>query len=146
MSLNWEFAAISAIGICAICFFVFLLIRSLDSIKWNQTDGRILSSSVEKLGNTKDTSGYTRKISYTYDVNNNTFISKRVFYGDSLYRMTSLNLKDTMKKYPKDKEIKVHYNPNKPNHSVLEPGVNSKIYLLLLVPVICITVLLMISS
>ena len=102
------------------------VILAKSSLNWEQTRGKILNSELVATS-MSDRSGRTYKasVSYQYSLENHSYTSDRVYFGNSI--ASSFKRKDsqeTVRKYGKDKEVMVYYNPSNEKMSVLEPGLN----------------------
>ncbi|MBI4188677.1 MAG: DUF3592 domain-containing protein [Chloroflexi bacterium] len=129
------------LGVAMILFFgpfmftlaVVSLIRGIRSKSWRTTDGEIVSSTVREwlsepggMGDFYDRGGqkcYAPEIVYRYVIGGKDYFSRRVdareITGGDEGRKRSRRL--TMK-YRPGKDVRVYYNPQNPQISVLEPG------------------------
>ena len=57
---------------------------------------------------------------YQYRVNEKSYVSSRIFFGDFFMDSFSRKAKDRVKKYSENKIIRVYYNPENLSDSVLE--------------------------
>jgi hypothetical protein len=60
--------------------------------------------------------------SYQYTVNGRMYSGKRPFFASSYKKLGREKTDELISKYAEGREIDVHYNPSKPEMSVLEPG------------------------
>lgn len=105
------------------------------SSAWPSTEGKIISSRVEKKTNTTYTAGrpinsapsYFANIFYEYTVGDMKYSYKRISFGD--YGNSDYSrAEEIINRYPEGKKIQVFYKPSDPNNSVLEPGIPISIY------------------
>ena len=113
----------AVIGALFILFGVRGLIRSRASLSWPTAQGKVVASSVERSGDTRET--YHAKILYEFAVDGTTFNGDRVAYGDFAHGNPSSPL-PAVKRYPKGRIVVVHYMPGKPEECLLEPGLKSQ--------------------
>ena len=86
------------------------------SKKWLQTDGELLSSSVER---DSDGTGWPR-VRYRYTVDGTNYVRKRVCLGGELAMTgTTSGAKATVAEYPPGSTVTVYYDPHKPKRSCL---------------------------
>ncbi len=95
---------------------------------WPVAKGAVIQSEVVKSTRTTGTGTNRRKVvehvpivAYAYNVDRQSYRSSRITFGAS----NKLNARKTVARYPKGKQIKVFYNPQKPDQAVLEPGADS---------------------
>ena len=105
------------------------LARNRSSFKWPTTKGKIISSMVKSVGHGEDVRQRT-EIIYEYTLGGKTLQSGRVSYADdySDAQLTDAKLTETVRRYPVGEEVTVYFDPNDPKESVLEPKLNSTIY------------------
>src|SRR5690625_2359053 len=134
MPENW----IPYIMVLALVMLIIHMARGIaagrESKNWPTASGRIVASEVERetsrerVDRRDGVTRYRRKVSwipritYEYDVNGERFTGHNVYIFQMRYsqRRTAENV---VSRYPKDKEIAVHYNPEEPDKAVLQPGV-----------------------
>ncbi len=123
------------IGIGLFGLAMVSLHRAKNSAFWRDTNGRILSATIEKSERQSSGHGnefrYTPKISYTYSVNDHEFISGRIKIMND-YSSNSLEaVQKIILKYRPGSEVIVYYDPANPKRAVLEKGVSTEIYILI---------------
>lgn len=112
-------------GVFLFVLYFYLYKKAKNSKKWNTVKGLIMRINLDELLMGQDsTVTYKVKIQYSYKVGEKTYYSKRIFYGDFLRHSSLGNIERMMNKYKKENIIDVFYNPQKPNESVLELGIN----------------------
>ena len=95
------------------------------SVDWPTSPGKVLSSSV-KHERDSDGDTYHAEVVYEFKVNNTTYSSKRIAYGDYGSSNPS-HAQKIVNQYPQDKNVTVHYMPNNPKVCVIEVGVKGKV-------------------
>lgn len=131
----FEAGIILLFGIILLLHFLYLFITSTKTKKWTPEKGKVLISNIDcisYIGEDADLS-YKAKVEYQYGVNGESYLSKKIFYGDYIRANMPYRAKKVIKKYGKDEIITVYYNPNNPKKSVLETGVNPVIYKILFI-------------
>ena len=129
----FEAGIIFLFGIILLLNFIYLFITSTKTKKWIIVKGKMLSSNIDcinYIGEDADRS-YKAKVKYQYSVNGESYLSKKIFYGDYMRANLPYQAKKIVKKYGKDEIVTVYYNPNNPKKSVLETGVNTIVYKIL---------------
>jgi hypothetical protein len=111
------------------CFYMFVknYFKAKASMNWNRTNGIIIESYFfQRMSGDDQILDY--KLKYQFDILGNTYIGNKLYFrtmdGDHV---------NYEKKYFPGKEIIVYYNPKNIKESVLEPGVSSNIYILMLI-------------
>lgn len=131
-----------AIGCILILHFCLLFIKSIKTNYWKLVKGELLNIKMDYIDNGINEFDplYKANIKYQYTINDNTYTSKRIFYGDFVRTGSSLPAKKIIKKYSVSDGVSVYYNPANPKESVLEKGVHGIIFIQLLIGVIFIIV------
>lgn len=101
------------------------------SSSWPSVQGRIVSASVGEHKGTKSKrkTTYHADVRYDYQVNGQTYDSKRISFGEYSSRDRS-HAEEELKKYPVGKQLPVYYSPTNPASSVLEPGLSTQTWFL----------------
>ena len=112
---------------------------------WNTTDGRILSSYVERrrrVSGTGSTSSLYPVIAYEYHVDGQRYQGHRINFGSEVGSSFASMTQGVVDKYPPGSAVSVHYNPEIPTQAVLEKtaGVSTKIFLLVAVFIVALLV------
>jgi hypothetical protein len=93
-----------------------------ESATWPITPGRVNSSSVTRQYHHDNDGGghysYTPVVQYTYSVMGQSFTSNRISFGIRNSSQGSANA--TVQRYPSGAPVNVHFDPAKPQDSVLE--------------------------
>ncbi len=106
-------------------FFLFIGLQQAskgkESREWPHVTGEVLVSKVEKYSKV-----YMPEIEYKYDVNDQSYRNDTINFGNSIEQSKSLSYsRNITKKFPKGERIKVYYDPESPEVSVLIPGGNT---------------------
>ena len=146
-----DFQTIAPVALIILsALFLLLYIKSTLEIRasetWPIVEGTITKSEVRttlKVGDVAEDESPVKHelyLWYRFVVDGKEYKSHRVKIGGVGARTTtsqwgrflgsSTTLDDVVAKYPEDKIIDVHYNPNKPQQCVLEPGGNVLISLI----------------
>ena len=114
--------------------FIFLhglreLGRAKKSANWPGTKGIIVHSEVEMDKSGEETM-YRANISYEFAVDGITRKGRRVAYGDYGSSHPS-HASRIVEKYPKGKNVTVHYMPENPGECCLDPRCKSQVHMIL---------------
>ncbi len=85
-------------------------ITSYRILKWSHTQGTVLSSYLQECSRGKSGRGLTPKISYSYLVDNATFVGYRIapeYYATCL---ATQNAQEVISKYPEQTKVSVYFN------------------------------------
>ncbi|MCK5519763.1 MAG: DUF3592 domain-containing protein [Candidatus Marinimicrobia bacterium] len=120
-------------SVIAILFFtfpgIFLLINGTkpilearQSITWPTTEGKVFKSELVTHSSGGDENGETdtwekAEISYQYQINGKQYSGEKISHFKTLYSNV-----ETLEKFPVEKKILLHYNPEKPEIAVVVPG------------------------
>ncbi len=96
--------------------------QSQASLSWTPVMGKVITSKVI-VQEDEDTDCYIDDIKYSYVVENKEYRNTNVAIGSGSCDESEAN--DSVKKYPAQSEVEVFYDPNQPESSTLEPGVNN---------------------
>ena len=123
------------IGIGMFVMAMVSLQRAKNSAFWRSTNGKILSAKIVQSERSSSGQGketvYTPKISYTYTVNDQEYISERIKIMSDYSSSSIKAVQKIIQKYRPDSEVMVYYDPAKPKRAILEKGVSSEVYVLL---------------
>ncbi len=109
---------IIGLGLCG--YGIQMLNDANESKKWPQSEGVVTSSEIIKSSDSDGTS-YRAKITYNYQVDDKTYSSNKISFGE--YSSPNKNkAQDIIDKFPVG-NVTVFYDPEDPARSVLEPGV-----------------------
>ena len=117
-------------------FFTFYLglpmyRRAVASQSWPTADGRIQTSRVETLRDNKGKTRYTSAVQFAYEVQGQNYESAYVWPSGGYSSSSQAPHQEVVDRYPPGKQVKVYYDPQKPQFGVLEPGVTSTNYVVL---------------
>ena len=125
---NISLWTVSVIGIVILFWICSLLLESRSALKWPQTEGRVLSSTlfINHLPRFMDLNAdpmrwYGADVEYEYSVNGSTYYSKRLSFDTWGTRSAKAALK-VMNMYRHHPKVTVYYDPSDPLQSVLEPA------------------------
>jgi hypothetical protein len=91
---------------------------------WPTTEGIVVKSHVLKSNPPGVNSGmeidkyFYPNILYSFSFNNVAYKNSKLYYG--AYQPSETNAREFVEKYPTGSTVKIYYNPNNPNESVLE--------------------------
>ncbi len=122
------------VGVIIFIFGVYDYKNAQASKDWPFVEGKIVSSAVYKSYSNKKYM-YEAKISFTYYLNNTPHTGNKVSFND--YKASySSRAEDVVSRYPQGSVVRVYYNPQNPNESVLEPGLGFGSFFIVIVGVI----------
>lgn len=120
------------VGASVAFFGIRGLIRAKASVDWPSAQGKVIESSVERQrssGSNGSSTTYHAEILYEFTIDGTTFNGERVAYGD--YGSSSpSHARRIVNRYPKGKNVTVHYLPGNPEECLLEPGVKGQSFFL----------------
>jgi hypothetical protein len=104
------------------------------STSWPTTRGVVLVSDVERRRSHDRDHGtsytYSAQVTYEYTVAGTIYNCDRVSFGE--YASSNRNhARQIVNRYPVGKTVEVHYDPNRPESAVLEPGTSFSSYVAL---------------
>jgi hypothetical protein len=109
---------------------VKLIWEAYESQNWPSVQGKIISPPVERES-TRLKIGFRTRIQYAYEAGGKRFLGDRIALGP-LVGLYGPSDKHLARKYPKETIVTVYYNPIRPEQSVLEPGFNRNIILIVI--------------
>lgn len=117
--------AIIAMPFVVICLiFAFLIVRANRTVQasknWPVTDGRILSSYIDKHRTSSHITYHTPKITYEYTVNGETYKSRRIRVSVGMGYGSAKMAQAIVDKYPEGSTHVVYYDAARPEMAVLE--------------------------
>lgn len=134
-----------AVGLFSLAQALFNIGQARKSTRWPKTLGKIETAKVVESSGEYGTS-YGVDIVYTYAVDELTYRSKRVFFGDwpSIFGLgkdvavggSPEVAKQRLALYSPGSEVTVYYDPMKPKESVLEPGPAGLVYVDVVVDIV----------
>ena len=106
-----------------------LIEQAKASTNWPTTKGVVLKSKVKThRSNNSNSSTYSADITYRYQVEGQDYECSTVWFGSDVSTSNRSLARNTVKKYPVDKQVVIYYDPQKPAAAVLEPGVFKTTY------------------
>ena len=113
--------------------------QAVASASWPATEGRITRSRLEMRAGDKGSS-FTADVAYEYDLDGRTLVGSRVWIGDGYSSSPGTEHRDAVTRYPVGRQVQVHYDPQDPDESVLEPGPTWSSMLLLLLGLVFLSI------
>jgi hypothetical protein len=113
---------------------LYLTLNALRTYRWPTTTGVVRGQDVSvNSGGEGGSTSYSPKLRYEYEVDGDSYESSRIAVGGGPSFSSRSGARDWLATYPDDDgEVTVHYNPRRPDRSVLERGGVLKGLLLLL--------------
>lgn len=125
------FCFVMCIGSVGTEFYTINLFRRAREIEsWPTTKGIIQGSEVDA-----SPSGYTARITYSYKVEDKTFLSSEVRVKGTTSKYES-DAKAFVKRFPLHAEVIVYYQKSDPTIAYLEAGVHFVDYVILVTPIV----------
>jgi hypothetical protein len=103
--------------------------RGLTAGSWPQAEARVTDSGMDvqtRHRNGQEVMQFKPRVSYEYEVGGQQFTGNRIQYGVASATMNKHEADRVLARYPKDAAVKVHYVANRPEVSVLEPGLQEE--------------------
>jgi len=100
------------------------------SASWPTADGVVTNSGVSRSTDADGGDSYSPEITYSYNVNNTNFVNSTIKFGENAYS-NRRKAEGIAAGYPIGKNVTVYYDPEKPDRSVLEPGVTAGSYIVI---------------
>lgn len=99
-----------------------LLLVGRDSFSWPAVDGTVITAKAESVTEVKVGSGWQVRVNYIYEVDDTVFNGNRLRFSRRLGDSTQAQAEAAMSAYVPGSSIKIHYDPDHPSRSVIEPG------------------------
>jgi hypothetical protein len=100
------------------------------SASWPTADGIVTRSQVTHSTDAEGGDSYQPQVTYTYSANNSTYENNTIKFGENSYS-SRRKADEIAANYPIGKSVTVYYDPEKPDRSVLEPGVSAGSYIVI---------------
>lgn len=100
------------------------------SAEWPTADGKVTKSEVSYSTDADGGDSYSPEVTYTYTVNNTSYSNNTIKFGENAYSSRN-KAEGIASSYPVGKNVTVYYDPEKPERSVLEPGVSAGSYIVI---------------
>ena len=104
------------VGLAASLFY------QLRALGFYTTEGVIVSTKLEQHSDSEGTS-YTPVVEFRYSVGRQEHVGRRINY--SWIATSSQAARQVIEQYPAGRRVTVHYDPRRPDDSLLEPGLHS---------------------
>lgn len=111
-------------------FGVRNIIQAHESRNWLPADGKITASEVERRRSSKGRGSYSPSVKYEYTVDGQKYDGETIAIGMKNVSAGQGFARRFVSKYPAGKSVQVFYNPALPGHSVLEPGLSKRSFIL----------------
>jgi hypothetical protein len=150
---NWLGSCLSVLSIMGIFLVVGaglaywgwnILQNARASASWPTANGVITRSVVTHSTDSDGGDSYSPEVTFTYTVNDTGYANDTIKFGENSYS-SRRKAEGIAGNYPVGKNVIVYYNPEKPNQSVLEPGVSAGSYIVLGIGVLFILISLIIG-
>lgn len=117
-------AAAMGTGIPLTAFGLHRLRIGRRSRDWPTVPGEVTSTEISSEGGGEDAEvKYVPELQYEYEVDNERYVNSRYGFGTTpTFSERSAARSWTEERYPEDGQVAVHYDPDRPDRSVLEPG------------------------
>ncbi|MDE0935855.1 MAG: DUF3592 domain-containing protein [Mariniblastus sp.] len=120
------------VGFVVVYFFGMPIVtKAKASLEWPQVSGVVTASEIQSHRGDDGTT-YSADVTFDYTVNDEKLSGDTVYFGDNVQTSSRSTPAKTVRKYPVGKEIQVHYSPESPDESVIEPGATWSSYFLLI--------------
>jgi hypothetical protein len=125
MWIGFSFMVIIA-GLIGTYPYIQRIVAGNKSKTWTPVPGTIVSSTMEK-SSSRSGPIFTPDVKYEYAVGDELMVGNLIKFGgvDDTF---DDNVEKYLIKYKKGKKVVVYYNPNHPQESVLEPGINTSMW------------------
>ena len=100
------------------------------SASWPTANGIITQSVVSHSTDSDGGDTYSPEVTYSYKVDNTNYINSTIKFGENSYGNRG-KAEEIAGNYHVGKKVTVYYDPEKPDHSVLEPGVSAGSYIVI---------------
>jgi len=100
------------------------------SASWPTADGIVTRSQVSHSTDAEGGDSYQPQVTYKYSANNSTYENNTIKFGENSYS-SRRKADEIAANYPIGKSVAVYYDPEKPDRSVLEPGVSAGSYIVI---------------
>jgi hypothetical protein len=122
--------ALCGVGLYFLAYSCLSIWRGAKSRNWPTAPGQVMTSDLQKIVD-QDSVMYRAQVIYKYNVQGQEYVCGRVFFGDGLYSNLAVHAGKEVVRYRQVKQVSVHYDPDSPNRAVLQPGINSMIFIFL---------------
>ncbi len=139
-SVIWVFVIFLAMFLAWLIVGSIGFYKAVDSKNWPVVQGTVISSNVIRPSG-KSTK-YVAEVTYTYTVNQKEFTGKKL--KATAARGTSEWAKAKVEEYPVNAFVTVHYNPDKPELAVIEPGLQSDNFWMTVAPLLAMVLIFMV--
>jgi hypothetical protein len=141
--VNWDvFVAVmgTALGGGTLLWSAWNAFLAVKSRRWPQVEGTILVSDLERSRDIDSGYMYRAEISYRYTVADEDFVGSRARFGDAFSLSWSAPAVRIVQRYKVNSRVRVRYDPDNPQESVLEPGMNGMVIFAVVVGALCVAI------
>lgn len=136
MTFNLAIALLFTLGATAFLLqSVWHLILALEARSWPTAQGVMLSSKLAEEHDGEDVM-YHARVSYRFTANGRELIGDRAYFGGFDRTTWSVFARNIVAKYPPGALVTVHYDPDRPEQAVLEPGVSGALVAILVFEIV----------
>lgn len=115
-------ALVIAFASLFVLFSLYRLVNALRTYRWPTTTGVVRGQGVNSSSSSEGSTSYSPELRYEYEVGGDTYVSSRIAVGSGPSFNSRSGAREWLEDYPTDSEVTVHYNPDSPDRSVLQPG------------------------
>ncbi|MBC7922144.1 MAG: DUF3592 domain-containing protein, partial [Ferruginibacter sp.] len=122
-------------GLIGVVFTIYgtaLFLKAEASLDWPTTRGEVMVSELD-VDNDRDGVTFRAEICYRYVLPSGEYVSNRVFFGHQISTSSSVAAAKVKNRYRVGQSVAVHYDPANESESVLEPGVNGLVKVVLII-------------
>ena len=124
---------LAVLGVAGLGYSIWSAIEGWAALRWPVVEGEITSSKVKQIPGVRRFGyggpSYEPSVAYSYRVLGTTYSGTRLRFGGEPTDYYQDNTYAKLAQYPVGTTVRVHYQPDDPSRSVLEPGVGLRIYL-----------------
>jgi hypothetical protein len=115
---------IALLVVAVIVFFLRKRSAALQaaSVTWPTVEGKITDAKLHTFRDKDRHVNYMARVWHTYEVNGASYTVEKISWGGQPYAQVSIPANAVLARYPVGSPVQVHYNPQKPKQSVLEPN------------------------
>jgi len=129
--VKWDvfFAVILiAAGLGSLVWSAWITYLAVMSRQWPQVEGTIVVSDLQRSKDSEGGYSYRPEVTYQYTVGGKEFVGSRTRFGVWLATSWSAPSLRVLQQYKMGSRVPVHYDPNDPEESILETGINGTVF------------------
>ena len=112
---------------------------------WPTADGMVTRSQVSHSTDAEGGDSYQPQVTYKYSANNSSYENNTIKFGENSYS-SRRKADEIAANYPVGKSVIVYYDSEKPDRSVLEPGVSAGSYIVIGIGVFFILITMVVTT